>query len=190
MYRSPTGHLDTFLSSLNSLFGVIGANRRIILAGDFNVHFGTDETASLQLCDMMAGFGMQQTIKEATRHNSCLDNVFVSANMNVDYTEVTDLNISDHLGQIVGVSVPSEGKGFYQIKKNSDQLLKGDYSCFMKVFLRKHGILLSVWIWMLMRSVRNFWIFWVRNMLNVFRKNNILCGQIAMLNGSVKNCEL
>ncbi|KAK9887207.1 hypothetical protein WA026_021050 [Henosepilachna vigintioctopunctata] len=69
MYRSPTRHFNTFLLSLDSLLGGIGTNKRITLAADFNMHFGTFEALALRLCDIVAGFGMQQTIKKATRNH-------------------------------------------------------------------------------------------------------------------------
>lgn len=118
MYRSPSGHFDTFLSTLDALLDtLLGTKRRVILAGDFNVHFGTNEPATIQLCDMMVGFGMQQTIGVATRQNACIDNVFVSGGMDVVHVEVTDLDISDHLGQIVSISVFVPTKCFSKVKK-------------------------------------------------------------------------
>ncbi|KAK9887023.1 hypothetical protein WA026_019948 [Henosepilachna vigintioctopunctata] len=87
------------------------------MAGDFKVHFGTVEVVALRLCDVVLGFDMQQTIKETTRQKSCLDNIFVSANMNVHHTEVTDLYLSDHLGQIIDIFVPSHCRVWYQIKQ-------------------------------------------------------------------------
>lgn len=104
VYRSPSGHFDTFLSSLDHLLNNLGTSKSLVLAGDFNVHFGTNKPDALKLCGTLAGFGMQQTIRVPTRQNVCLDNVFVSAGMNFSNPEVINLDISDHLGQIVTIS--------------------------------------------------------------------------------------
>ena len=116
LYRSPSGHFDTFLTNLDFILSSIGMGRQVVLAGDFNVHFGTKEPNTLQFCDAMAGFGMQQTINVATRQESCLDNVFVSGNMDVQRAEVIDLDISDHLGQIVDIAVCCNNDNFFQNK--------------------------------------------------------------------------
>lgn len=117
VYRSPSGHFDTFLTSLNLLLDGLGAGRGIVLAGDFNVHFGTDEPTALQLCDAMAEFGLLQCVSVATRQNACLDNVFVSAGIDVGRVELEDLEMSDHLGQIVSMSLPLPDKGLNRVSQ-------------------------------------------------------------------------
>lgn len=107
LYRSPSGHFDTFLANMESLLCSLGASKRIILAGDFNVHFGTKKPNALRFSNMLTGFGMQQTVMVPTRQNACLDNVLVGGDMDVHHVEVINLDISDHLGQIVTLSIMS-----------------------------------------------------------------------------------
>ena len=60
---------------------------------------------------------MSQTIRAATRQNSCLDNIFVGTGTDVIASDIVDLNISDHMGQIVDLSI-SIGNDVVQNKKN------------------------------------------------------------------------
>lgn len=105
IYRSPSGSLNTFLNSVERLFSGMGTNKSIIMTGDFNVHFNTVEAARVRLSDLLDGFGMWQTIFEPTRGESCLDNIFVSDNIEIDDARVVDMGVSDHKGQIVGFSM-------------------------------------------------------------------------------------
>ena len=51
-YRSPSGDFDTFLSVVESTFNRISVNKSVIVAGDFNVHFNTNEKNTTDLCDI------------------------------------------------------------------------------------------------------------------------------------------
>lgn len=117
VYRSPSGDFGTFLTNLDFLLGSFNINERIILAGDFNVHFGTNEPNTVQLCDTMAGYGMKETINVATRQEACLDNVFVGGDVDVCSFEVMDLDMSDHMGQIVNILLSYNNNKFSQNKQ-------------------------------------------------------------------------
>lgn len=80
-YRSPPGRFDTFLSKFYSLLNSFGINKRVIVAGNFNVHFGTNERTSLQLCD--TGWIWHAASNKCWNQAECLL-VFVGANMDVD----------------------------------------------------------------------------------------------------------
>ncbi|KAG5881107.1 hypothetical protein JTB14_024352 [Gonioctena quinquepunctata] len=75
VYRSPSGNFETFLNTLNNVLNQISMEQKIILLGDFNVHFCTEETECTQLCDLLGTFGLKQTIFKPTRKNNCLDNI-------------------------------------------------------------------------------------------------------------------
>lgn len=105
IYRSPSGHFGTFLSAVEGIMSELGARGEIVLAGDFNVRFGTAELETTQLCDMLNSFGLIQTIHEATREQACLDNVFLSPDVEVIATHVIDMDVSDHKSQLVDFSI-------------------------------------------------------------------------------------
>nr|CAI5870104.1 unnamed protein product [Callosobruchus analis] len=105
MYRAPSGHFDTFLPALEETLSSIGVDKDIVVAGDFNVHFGTLEPEANQLCDTLESFGLKQTIYEPTREQACFDNVFVSSGMDVCASDVVDMHISDHKAQVVELCI-------------------------------------------------------------------------------------
>ncbi|XP_050294198.1 uncharacterized protein LOC126734556 [Anthonomus grandis grandis] len=81
--------------------------RSMLVAGDFNVHFGTVDNRVAPLCDALGGYGLHHLFQAATRQGVCLDNVFVSPHINVLSSLVVQPNISDHDGQQVDFSVPT-----------------------------------------------------------------------------------
>ena len=103
MYRSPTGDFDAFLSSVGAILEEIGISGKIVLAGDFNVNFGTGQREATYLCDLLETYGLQQTITEPTRDESCLDNIFINFNINTVIANNINLHLSDHLGQVAYV---------------------------------------------------------------------------------------
>ncbi|CAH1969186.1 unnamed protein product [Acanthoscelides obtectus] len=66
--------------------------------------------------DFTASFGLERTIFEPTRGDSCLDNVFLSSAMELCGSQVCDIGISDHKGQLVKF-LGCETTGFIQNKK-------------------------------------------------------------------------
>ena len=121
IYRSPSGHLDTFLTALESVLLEVGQGRKVAIAGDFNVHLETvnqpSDARAFRLYDTMRSFGLRQTIFEPTRRNSCLDNIFVNLGLDVARAEVVDLGVSDHRGQVVWLVLERTGVGFIYDKK-------------------------------------------------------------------------
>ena len=96
VYRPPKGDFDAFLANIEEILNRLGTNKKIILAGDFNVHFGTNENEAVALCDIMQSFGFKQTINVPTRLLNCLDNIFINFSDNSMLASVVDLSISDH----------------------------------------------------------------------------------------------
>lgn len=118
IYRPPQGCFDSFLGVLEAILNKIGLSRRIILAGDFNVHFNTDQTEALHLGDTLRSFGFEQTITAATRSGACLDNIFVNFCRDTFSAGVVDVSISDHLGQELELLVdidPNNNRREYKV---------------------------------------------------------------------------
>lgn len=62
-YRSPSSHLDTLLLAINGVLSDLDASRRVILAGDFNIHFNAASAETNKLCDLMEGFDLRANTK-------------------------------------------------------------------------------------------------------------------------------
>lgn len=101
VYRSPSGNFGAFLAGMESILQTFGKKQRVIIAGDFNVHFDELNRDTNRLRDLLGGFGYEQTIFEPTRVSSCLDNIFT--NFSPDNLNVLniDADISDHRAQIM-----------------------------------------------------------------------------------------
>lgn len=110
VYRSPTGDFDTFLNVVEDVLKKVGAEKNIVLAGDFNVHFGTNEKQNLLLCDMLETFGLKQTILSKTRKENCIDNIFLNFNLESYHTNTFETNLTDHQGQFVQFDVTTISK--------------------------------------------------------------------------------
>lgn len=101
VYRTPDSCFDTFLDALQSALQSIGYNRNIVVAGDFNVLFNSDQREAGYTCDLFESYGFQKTIKEPTSGEACLDNVFVSFIPESIEAETVEMNMSDHRGTVV-----------------------------------------------------------------------------------------
>lgn len=107
-YRSPCGHLDTFLAAVDRVLSGLAASAGVILAGDFNIQFNTASADTRILCELMESFDLRQTVFQPTRQESCLDNVFVNSSVNVKLVSLIDVNVSDHLCQKIECEVERE----------------------------------------------------------------------------------
>lgn len=98
VYRTPSGCFLNFLEALEDALQKIEHNKKMIVAGDFNVYFNTNDQNATTLCDLLESYGLHKTIQNPTRGSACLDNVFVNATDRVT-SEILDIDISDHNGQ-------------------------------------------------------------------------------------------
>lgn len=101
VYRSPSGDFNKFLEILSCALGKLNSNQKIIVAGDFNVHFSTNSQRELDLCNMFLSFGLVKTVSFNTRGNACLDNVFVNFDDGLEVHKCDFSSFSDHDGIIV-----------------------------------------------------------------------------------------
>ena len=119
-YRSPNGSDDIYREvvevALNYLFEKYPANLKIIFSGDFNVKFQPTENTQTQLLNNHTNnFGLKATITEPTRIQgttaNCIDNIYISHNLHDLYkTKMIDYSISDHIPQLITITVKKEEK--------------------------------------------------------------------------------
>ena len=105
IYRSPSGDLDVFLDSMHRVLSGMDPNRNILVAGDFNVHFGTKDKGVENLEDCFGIYGLKSNFVSPTRGSNCLDNVFTNFLDHVEYSLV-DVLCSDHIGIKVTCDLP------------------------------------------------------------------------------------
>ncbi|KAL3266224.1 hypothetical protein HHI36_010406 [Cryptolaemus montrouzieri] len=100
---------DLLVVALTSFWGGwrmhfrVNMNRGVIIAGDFNVPFGTSERETVRLCDLMESYGFQPVVKNNTRRDACLDNILLNFEIDSATIEARDFNISDHDGQLINI---------------------------------------------------------------------------------------
>lgn len=108
VYRSPSGRADSFqvfLDLIEEAVNIIGPSKNIMIAGDFNVYFGTEQNRAVQLCEMLEIYGLRRTVSSATRTNNCLDNIFINFNIETTQVKNLNLNLADHLAQFLETKI-------------------------------------------------------------------------------------
>ena len=101
LYRSPSGLFDEFCTILAEMLEILSDRKRVIIAGDFNIKFGSLSADERVLTDLLTSHGFIKTISDATRGRNCLDNVFINyAHAQCD-SQIYDTRLSDHLAQVI-----------------------------------------------------------------------------------------
>ena len=102
IYRPPTSNIELFLNILEKfLCDTIDENKKVIVAGDFNIELLKSNEDRTDLLSLLTSFNLEQTIFENTRITantaSCIDNIFI----NCEYVNslVVEAFISDHAAQ-------------------------------------------------------------------------------------------
>ncbi|KAL1448050.1 hypothetical protein WDU94_012322 [Cyamophila willieti] len=107
VYRSPSASFEDFCNILESALQKIFKFRNVIIAGDFNVHFGTHCTDERIFLDLMSSYGFLPTIFTKTRGDNCLDNFFINFQHSHDYcVDTIDYGLSDHSSQKIKIQMP------------------------------------------------------------------------------------
>lgn len=103
IYRPPNGKLEIFFNVLESiLIKVVNEHSNIIMSGDFNIRFDTDNKDKAEFCSLVNSFNIVHTTEEPTRitnsTKTCIDNILT--NIEQHYcTQILHSLISDHSAQ-------------------------------------------------------------------------------------------
>ena len=111
VYRSPAGSLENFIHVLSRILERYN-NCNVIITGDFNVKFNTNDASALLLCNILRTFGIHPTNNQNTRNTACLDNIFISNSIEASI-QVVDSFSSDHSGLFAQTSIlarPTSGE--------------------------------------------------------------------------------
>ncbi|CAH1997385.1 unnamed protein product [Acanthoscelides obtectus] len=116
IYRSPTGNLDLFLSTLDEVLNYVYApNKYLLVNVDFLVHYD----GVFSVTQLMASYGLVSHVKGITRigptQGTQLDNMF----SNIPDTEcsIIKINISDHYGQSLNFTLNSKAPNINYARK-------------------------------------------------------------------------
>ena len=102
LYRSPSGSLEIFLNKFEQLLSLLQSdNQNLIVCGDFNVNFLSDNSAKDDILYLTAMFNLVPSITEPTRvtrtTQTCIDQIFVDLNDSFHVsTSNVNLGLSDH----------------------------------------------------------------------------------------------
>lgn len=124
IYRPPSDNFNLFLSLCNGLLNkIVNSNRLVILGGDFNLDFLSINRNVTLFTDLLLSYELNVTIKVPTRitedTSTCIDNFIVSSNCNNYVAKTIDLNLSDHISQLLIIATKKiTEKNTYTYRRN------------------------------------------------------------------------
>ena len=99
VYRPPSGNFYVFLDKIELALNFVDVRSiRVIIGGDFNIHFGTSDVKVKLLRDLMNSFNLTDYVFFHTRGNRTLDNVF--ANFHIPGVEHVE-PVADHASIVI-----------------------------------------------------------------------------------------
>ena len=111
IYRAPIGKYRVFLTQLDQILQKLSKLKiDIIICGDFNINYLTDNSSRNQLDALLMSYNLVKTVTFPTRfdQNSCsaIDNIFIDTSKFEDYFIYPLSNgLSDHDAQIITLQV-------------------------------------------------------------------------------------
>lgn len=105
LYRPPSGNVSSFFDKLEGFLTCsVDENKRMVIAGDFNIELLINKKLKAELESIMSSFNFTQVIKENTRITAssarCIDGVFVNFTP-IKNSSIINAHISDHMAQKV-----------------------------------------------------------------------------------------
>lgn len=135
VYRSCLGDFNVFLIKFEELLTYLSTKyKKIIILGDFNIHFEGSSTMLNDFLYLTNSFGIDITITDFTRETGCIDNILTNIESNCYKAEVFDPGLSDHYGQYIHLKQSMDttsktvwrrkitGKGINKIKMSLSQI--------------------------------------------------------------------
>jgi hypothetical protein len=126
VYRSPTGNIAYFLNNPEAALKQVYNNTvDIILCGDFNINYLSDNQNKQALNSLLTSYSLYSIIGFPTRiHNNShtiIDNIFINKFKNENYSVYSLINgLSDHDAQVFSLSdiiVPDDRNKIYYYRK-------------------------------------------------------------------------
>ena len=121
VYRPPKSEVKEFFQQMENLLGqMVSENKRVFVAGYFNIELFENNNIKVDFLSIMNSFQVLQTIFENTRitptSKSCIDNIFCNISECNRKSSVLKTFISDHTAQKVTFNCKetSKFKPYYQ----------------------------------------------------------------------------
>lgn len=70
LYRPPSANFDIFIEKIEGAITALGHEKRVLLVGDFNVLFNTDDRGAARLTDLLGTYGFSSLVHTSTRGNT------------------------------------------------------------------------------------------------------------------------
>ena len=128
VYRPPSGNFPHFLSSLGIILNKLyKKTSNIIICGDFNIDYLTNNPTKIQLDSLLASYNLHSVIHFPTRiaNGTCtIIEVFLNKFINNDFSIKSCINgLSDHNGQILllkNLQIPKSSSGYHMCRLVDD----------------------------------------------------------------------
>jgi hypothetical protein len=109
IYRSPSGNINKFLTSLDLLLEKVTKDfENIIITGDLNINWLSNDTSVLLLKDIFLAYNLKNVVDRPTRVTgtsaSQIDYIVTNIHSHLHTGAVVNNNVSDHLGQQIYIS--------------------------------------------------------------------------------------
>lgn len=106
VYRPPNSCFNDFLGVLEQLFHYIKIiNKKIVITGDFNVHFNTTSINHVKFNDFIVSFGFNSLIREPTRGKNCLDNFMINFDNALNTFYAVETYLADHKAIVLNLTL-------------------------------------------------------------------------------------
>lgn len=135
--KKETEDFYTRLEKLLKLLYIKDCKKDIIIGGDFNVNFLSNDNTKKTLSDLMLVYNFRQMVKEPTRVTShsatCIDVIFTNFTNKNTLINVQDLGLSDHKG--VFISTPlftPKINFFFKTKRNFTETNMMKFKCTLQ----------------------------------------------------------
>ena len=129
IYKSPDSKLEIFFKKLESLIDLLKKEKYLVICGDFNVNFLTNNAARTEFELIMQSFKLNPIINTATRitdlSNTCLDQIFVKLHTFPLSTYNLNTGVSDHNAVLVNIHLPNDVKTY---KAKRETVWRRNYS--------------------------------------------------------------
>lgn len=112
-YRSCLGDPDIFLIKFEEILNKFASKKlNLIILGDFNINFNGNSHLLSQFNWILKSYGLKITVFENTRitleSSTCIDNIITNMDDTKYISYVSDVCLSDHLGQYIVVESPDK----------------------------------------------------------------------------------
>ena len=126
IYRTPDSDVDIFLRNTELLLSKLSRKYpSIIICGDFNIDLQTPSKKREMFLNLLSSFNLTATIISPTHFTktscSTIDNIITNIKPNIYTSEILNLGLNSHLGQVITI------QNFFTSKSHTMKIKKRDF---------------------------------------------------------------